>query len=191
MQSRRPPILLILFLLIIALELYHHRYGVMARLHLLNNVKPVGKSILEAGQHLPVMEMTTIGGQRLSIAPKPGHIMYLNVFATWCPECKKEMPALQQLAHETAAMSVDVVGVDQQEDIAPVDAFVAQYGLTYPIFMDDQDLTHLLMGVRYIPTSFIVDSHGVVRARITGALTLAQMEQAVGTVLRGGSIANE
>jgi cytochrome c biogenesis protein CcmG, thiol:disulfide interchange protein DsbE len=190
MQSRRPPILLILFVLLAMVVLYQHRHGVVARVRALTNVKPVGRSVLEAGQPLPAVQMTNLAGEHLALAARPGHILYLNVFATWCPDCQEETPALEQLSRATASMPVDVVGVDQEEEVEPVSAFAQRYGLTYPIFLDQDGVTHDLMGVRFIPTSLIVDSHGIVRARITGALTLAQMESAVGTVLRGGTIAS-
>jgi len=191
MRSRRPPILLIIFLIAVALFLYHHRHGVVARMRSLMNIKPPAnvRTVLEAGQRLPVVELTSLGGQRLSVTPQPGHVLYLNVFTTWCPECKKETPALEALRVATKAMPVDIVGVDQEEEVGIVSQFVQNYGLTYPVLIDDGGLTHTLMGVRYIPTSFIVDSRGTVRARITGALTLAQMEQAVNMVLHGQKIA--
>ncbi len=190
MQSRRPPLLLILFLLLAVVVLYQHRHGVMARVRALTNVKPVGKAVLEAGQPLPVVQLENLAGERLSVEPRPGHVLYLNVFATWCPDCQLETPALEELSRATASMPVDIVGVDQEEELAPVSLFAQRYGLTYPIFLDQDGLTHSLMGVRFIPTSLIIDSHGIVRARITGALTLAQMESAVGTVLRGGTVAS-
>ncbi|HEV2877955.1 MAG TPA: TlpA disulfide reductase family protein [Candidatus Eremiobacteraceae bacterium] len=191
MQSRRAPLLLIIFLIVLAAFLYHHRYGVMSRVRALMNIKPPSntRTVLEAGQRLPAVQLTNLGGQQLVLAPQPGHVLYLNVFTTWCPECQKETPALEELRKKTAGMPVDIIGVDQEEDIAPISDFVQRYGLTYPIFIDSSGVTHTAMGVRYIPTSFIVDSHGVVRARITGAITLAQMEQAVNMVLRGGRIA--
>lgn len=191
MRSRRPPILLIIFAVIVALVLYQHRHGVVARVRALMNIKPPpnARTVLEAGQRLPVVELTTLGGQRLLVRPQPGHVLYLNVFTTWCPECKKETPALEDLRNATKSLPVDVAGVDQEEEVPIVSQFVQDYGLTYPIFIDDGGITHTLMGVRYIPTSFIVDSKGTVRARITGALTLAQMEQAVNMALRGKKIA--
>jgi thiol-disulfide isomerase/thioredoxin len=190
MQSRRVLPLLAIFLIVVAGFLYQHRHGVMSRVRALMNVKPPAnaRTVLEAGQRLPAVQLTNLGGQQLVLAPQPGHVLYLNVFTTWCPECKKETPALEELRKKTARLPVDIIGVDQEEDLAPISDFVQRYGLTYPIFLDSDGITHTAMGVRYIPTSFIVDSHGIVRARITGAITLAQMEQAVDTVLRGGRI---
>ncbi len=188
MTSRRPPVLFIIFLLVAAVFLYQHRHGVVARVRAALNIKPTGKALLVAGQPLPVITLTDLSGKTAPIAPRPGHIMYLNVFATWCPNCQQETPALEQLNKAVAKMPVDVVGVSQEEDIDPVSEFAQTYGLTYPIFLDQQGLTHSLMDVRYIPTSFIVDSRGIVRARITGPITLAQMEGAVSTVLHGGTV---
>jgi len=191
MRSRRPPILLIIFLIAFALIAYHHRYGLVARVRALMNIKPPAnvRTVLEAGQRLPLVQLTSLGGQRLSVTPQPGHVLYLNVFTTWCPECQKETPALEELRNATKAMPIDIVGIDQDEEIATVSQFVQNYGLTYPVLIDDGDVTHSLMGVSYIPTSFIVDSRGTVRARIIGAITLAQMERAVNMVLHGTKIA--
>ncbi len=187
MQLRRL-LLAFLLLIILAAFLYHHRYGVVARLRALANIKPSGRAVLDTGQAMPPFSLTNLGGQHVSVEAQPGHVLYLNVFATWCPDCAKETPALEQLRKVTAGMPVDIVGVDQQEEISTVSSFAQRYGLTYPIFLDGDNLSAGLLGVRYIPTSFLVDSHGIIRARISGALTLAQMEELVGVTLRGGTV---
>ena len=191
MRSRLPLILFIIFLIAAGLFLYHHRHGVVARVRALMNIKPPAntRTVLEAGQRLPIVPLTNLGGQHLAVAPQPGHVLYLNIFTTWCPDCQQETPALEELRKATRTMPVDVVGVDQEEEIATVSQFVQNYGLTYPVFIDDGGITHTLMGVHYIPTSFIVDSRGIVRARITGAITFAQMKQALKAVMRSEKMA--
>jgi cytochrome c biogenesis protein CcmG, thiol:disulfide interchange protein DsbE len=189
MRSRRAPLLLLVIALLLAVFLFQHRHGVIARFRQLTNIKPTGRALLEAGQPLPAFQLTTLGGQRLAVVPRPGHIMLLNVFAAWCPNCQQETPALETLSKKTASMPVDVVGIDQEEDVATVGEFVQRYGLTYPIFLDNEGVTHGLLGARFIPTSFLIDSHGVIRARITGALTLAQMELLVDQTLRARPVA--
>jgi thiol-disulfide isomerase/thioredoxin len=190
MTSRRPPFALLLLALVAALFLYHHRAGVIARVRAVLNIKPTGKALLVAGEALPAMTLTNLAGETQKIAPRPGRILYVNVFATWCPDCQEETPALEQLAKATSQIPVDIVGISQQEDIDPVSEFAQRYGLTYPIFLDERGVSHALLDVRYIPTSFIVDSHGIVRARMTGALTLAQMQDAVAAVLQGRTLAS-
>lgn len=190
MTSRRPPFALIVLALAAALFLYHHRQGVIARVRAVLNVRPTGKALLVAGQPLPVVTLTNLAGETQKIEPRPGRVLYVNVFATWCPDCQEETPALERLAKTTARMPVDIVGISQQEDIDPVSEFAQRYGLTYPIFLDERGLSHALMDVRYIPTSFIVDSHGIVRARMTGALTFDQMQNAVTAVLAGRTLAS-
>ena len=189
MTRRRPPVPLLLLLLLFVVVLYQHRHGVMARVRAALNIRPTTKAMLQAGQPLPIITLESLSGAATQIAPRPGRILYLNVFATWCPDCIEETPALEQLTTSVAAMPVDVVGVSQGEDLPTVSDFAQKYGLTYPLYLDPQALTHSLMDVRFIPTSFIVDSHGVIRARITGAITLAQMKSAVATVLHGGTVA--
>jgi cytochrome c biogenesis protein CcmG, thiol:disulfide interchange protein DsbE len=189
MRSPRAQLFLLIVALLAVAFLYQHRHGVIARFRQLTNIKPTGRAVLEAGQPLPAFQLTTLGGQRLAVTPKPGHIMLLNVFASSCPNCQEETPALETLSKKTASMPVDIVGIDQEEDIATVGEFVQRYSLTYPIFLDNEGVTHGLLGARFIPTSFLIDSHGIIRARITGALTLAQMEQLVDETLHARPMA--
>ena len=192
MSLRRPPLLALLLALVAVLFLYHHRHGVVARIRAALNIRPTAKALLQPGQPLPSLTLTNLAGQTKPLAAAPGRLLYLNVFATWCPDCQKETPALEQLARSAAATRrLDVVGVSQMEDLDVVSEFAQNYGLTYPIFLDPLGSSKTLMDVRFIPTSFIVDDRGIVRARITGAVTLAQMQGAVDTVRRGGMVATQ
>jgi thiol-disulfide isomerase/thioredoxin len=173
---------LALFLLVIVAALLvfgrHHGLGIAFRRIVLGQ-HVVAPGRLLVGQQLRAVTLSKMGGGPVVLAPRPGRVLYLNVFTTWCPGCVQETPALQQLRKATASLPVDVVGVDQQENASTVQAFAAQYGLTYPIFIDDSHETDIGFGVHFLPTTFVIDGQGAVRAHVPGALTLPQMKRLV------------
>lgn len=108
-----------------------------------------------------------------------GSIVVMNLWATWCPPCREEMPALQQFYRENRAKGVVVLGVDQGESAAAAGAFARQHGVTFPILLDaDQQYGRSYHAIG-LPTTVIVDRSGHVVRGIDGELTIAQMRAAV------------
>jgi thiol-disulfide isomerase/thioredoxin len=187
MQSRRWLFLIVVAVLVMAVLAVQHRHGVAARLHRFvfgNN--PAPRAHILVGEAMPKFELSNIAGDRSTIAARPGRVLYLNVFTTWCPDCVLETPTLEKLSRLLAGKPVDIIGIDQQESAYKVRDFAARYGLRYPIFMDDQGISQALLGVHFIPTTFVVDGNGIVRANISGPLTLSQMQQLVQVGLHHG-----
>lgn len=180
MRSARLPLALCL-LVVVAVSLVllrHHGFGTAFRRNVLGE-HIVAPGTLLVGQQLRPITLSKPEGGQVVLAPRPGRVLYLNVFTTWCPGCVQETTALQALRVATGSLPVDVVGVDQQETGSTVEAFSAQYGLTFPIFIDDLHETDVGFGVHFLPTTFVIDSHGLVRAHVPGALTLPQMQRLV------------
>ncbi|MBC5825199.1 MAG: TlpA family protein disulfide reductase [Candidatus Eremiobacteraeota bacterium] len=131
------------------------------------------------GQPLPELSFSELDGSRTKLAPRPGRVLLLNVFASWCRDCNVEMPDLVRLQNSSAGRLVDVVGIDQQEQPQVVESFMSRFNAKYPVLVDHANVTHQSMGIHVIPTSIIVDGHGVVRDKIAGRMTLDQMEALV------------
>lgn len=176
-------VLLIAAVLVIAL-LVQHRHGILYRLRhhsLVVNSPPRG--VLDVGERLPAVTFATLDGSSTAITARPGRVLFLDVFTTWCPDCINETPALEQLRRATTAQPVDIVGLDQQEDAATINQFIARFGLTYPILIDEDNVTQRSFGVHYIPVAYVIDSKGVVRGHIIGPQTFAEMKRLVDDVL--------
>ena len=128
--------------------------------------------------------------------------MLVNIFATWCPPCAKEMPALQTLANTYREQGLVVVGIALDRpglmglatnlDLRThLRRFVADLHVTYPILMADQAITmqdgQMVVeqwgGVPGIPMTYILDRNGVVVHTIIGYRKRAIFEQAVQRVL--------
>ena len=184
MRARLALILLLGILVLAAPFVYKHRAGIEYRIERrVLGLKHLSTGVLKVGDHLPSVTFASLDGSRGMLAAQPGHIMYLNVFTTWCPDCIDETPALQQLRQVTASQPVDVVGLDQQEDADTINRFIHSYSLTFPIFIDDQNITQQLFGIHYIPVTYIVNSEGVIVGRVIGPQTLPEMKRLVDDAL--------
>jgi peroxiredoxin len=137
-----------------------------------------------AGAPAVSYDVKRVDGRTDALARYRGSVVVMNLWATWCPPCREEMPALQQLYREEKSKGVVVLGVDQGESADAAGAFARAHGVTFPILLDaDQQYGRSYAAVG-LPTTVIVDRRGHVVRGIDGQLTLAQMREAIGPALR-------
>ena len=124
-----------------------------------------------------------VGGGSDSLAAHRGSIVVMNFWATWCPPCKEEMPALEQLYRADRKRGLVVLGIDQGESAATAGAFAKAHGVTFPILVDaDQQYASSYVSVG-LPTTVIVGRDGHVVRGIDGAQTLQHFHALIGTLL--------
>jgi thiol-disulfide isomerase/thioredoxin len=118
-----------------------------------------------AGNPVPEVAGTTLAGDSLRLSDFAGGPVLVNLWATWCPPCREEMPYLQSL-HErfapqglrTVAISVDDASARKQ-----VRSFVADAGVTFDVLLDPRGRSMDLFQVIGLPGTFLVDAEGVIR----------------------------
>lgn len=133
---------------------------------------------------VPQYTVVTRDGRTLTADSVRGRVVFVNVWATWCPPCRAEMPALQQLARAYAADSVVVLGLSvDRGPAADVDAFLAERGITYPVAIVGQETIAEFGGVRGYPTSFLLDRRGVVRHAVMGPIGPLTLRPAIRRLL--------
>ncbi len=135
-----------------------------------------------AGAPAQSFDVRRTDGRPDSLARHRGQVVLLNIWATWCPPCREEMPALQRFARENAG-KVDVLGVDQGESAAVAQSFAKERGVTFPILLDEQQQYGRAYAAVGMPTSVIVGRDGRVVAGIDGPMTIEQMRAAVAPAL--------
>lgn len=130
-------------------------------------------------QPAPEVAGPTLDGGELSLAQFKGRVVVLNVWASWCAPCRKESPDLQQVWEETRDEGSQFLGIDTRDSDAAANAFVANYGLTYPHLIDTDGRKQLgfsdTLPPQSIPSTLVIDRSGRVAARALGVVTAANL----------------
>jgi thiol-disulfide isomerase/thioredoxin len=120
--------------------------------------------------------MTDVDGRRISTADLKGKVVIVNFWATWCPPCRAEIPALVAL-QEKYRDQLLIIGISDDDDPpAVVKKWAAEHRMNYPIVMATPELRKVFTGVSALPTSFIVSRESRVVMRHVGMLMAATTE---------------
>jgi thiol-disulfide isomerase/thioredoxin len=125
------------------------------------------------GTTAPDYGAVTLDGDSVSLAALRGRLVLLNIWATWCPPCREEIPALQRLHERHAAAGLEVVGVsiDSRGEGENIRTFLEGYGVTYPIWHDPVDRVTTSFRAQGVPTTVLIDREGTVIWRHVGPVT--------------------
>lgn len=113
-----------------------------------------------AGTHPPDFTGHTADARQLSLGELRGKVVLINFWASWCRECRPEMPVLQDLHRELAARGLVIVGINAREDARAVARYAEELGLTFPLVLDPAGKINDLYGVIGLPTTFVVARDG-------------------------------
>jgi peroxiredoxin len=149
------------------------------------SVAPVALTGPQIGQPAPAIDLTTIDGKRVSLDAYRGKTLVLNVWATWCPPCRQEMPDLIGAAPKLAKDGVAFLGVDTTEEAPIVRAYVSAKGVPYPQAIDTSKAFARAYDIQYFPTTFVIDPQGILRARYIDVLGTAQLAALVAAAQAG------
>ncbi|MFD2999069.1 TlpA disulfide reductase family protein [Pontibacter toksunensis] len=135
---------------------------------LLKSGSPAIPSASEAGVVGSGFQLTTLDGATVDFKSLKGKVVFLNIWATWCPPCVAEMPNIQRLYEKVGSdkiafvmLSVDDRGVDK------VQKFIQKKGFTFPVYMPAGLLPEEFSS-EAIPTTFIISPEGKIVARQEG-----------------------
>jgi peroxiredoxin len=123
------------------------------------------------GGPAPAYSARDLSGAEVSLADLEGRVVMLNVWATWCQPCLREMPGLERLhrAYEARGLHVVGVSIDRGSALAEVDRFMGEHGITYSVLHDpDQDVSSVFRTIG-VPETFLIDREGVLVHRWIGA----------------------
>lgn len=135
----------------------------------------------------------TLDGQRVSLSDYAGKVVVVNVWGSWCGECRQEAPALVAAAHRLAGHGVVFLGIDSRDySIANARAFVRHFHVPYPSIYDQSARTLLsfrgTLAPNTIPSTVVIDRRGRVAASVLGRVdttTLVDLVRSVGRPSRG------
>lgn len=120
------------------------------------------------GAQAPDFTLDGLDGEPISLSDFKGKVVFLNFWATWCPPCKAEMPAMGQLYKKFKDKGVVVVAVNHYEEKGKVMHFVADGGYTFPVPLDIKGVASDKYKVRFLPVTFIIDRGGKLIGQVVG-----------------------
>ena len=128
-----------------------------------------GKPQLVKGVPAPNFTLPGLDGKMVSLADYKGKVVFLNIWATWCPPCVEEMPSMEKLYQELKgedfeilAVSIDALGA---KEVIP---FMKKHQLSFPALTDTKGAIKSLYQTTGIPESFIIDKNGIIVEKIIG-----------------------
>lgn len=139
-----------------------------------------------AGFPAPDFTLETLDGEGVTLSALRGQPVVINLWASWCAPCRAEMPALQQLyaAHRDEGLVILAVNTTYQDSQAAAAAFVAEFGLTFPVALDRTGAVSRAYLLRGLPTTLFVDAQGTVDSVVIGGpMDMALMESKIDAIL--------
>ena len=145
---------------------------------------PVG---LAVGDQAPPLALPRLGGGTVDLSSLRGRPVWINFIATWCPDCRDELPIMEAYASQLGDR-LAIVLVDVREDAATVSAFATQLRLDLPIGLDAAGTAQRAWSAYALPVHFWLDARGIVRSVGFGELGPPQFHLSVARVLPGASL---
>jgi peroxiredoxin len=112
--------------------------------------------------------LKTPDGRIVRLSEQRGKVVFVNFWATWCPPCREEMPAMERLFQRTKNDGLVMLAVSVDANPKVIAPFVEEQGFTFTIGLDPKMELANAYGVRALPASFIVDRAGYLAALALG-----------------------
>ena len=138
----------------------------------------------QAGFTAPDFTLQTPNGETYTLSELRGQAVLVNLWATWCPPCRAEMPAIEKMYQEYKDQGFIVLAINMtyQDDPFAIVPFTQEYGLTFPILLEETGDVASAYQLRSLPSSYFIDRAGIIAEVIIGgpmseALLRTRIEQ--------------
>ncbi|WP_045523296.1 peroxiredoxin family protein [Neobacillus niacini] len=140
---------------------------------------------LQEGNKAPDFQLKTLDGADVKLSDLRGKKIILNFWATWCPPCKAEIPHMQDFYVSRDKTKVEILAINlttSEKNPGNVKKFVKDRNVAFPVLLDqDGDISAQYQAIT-IPTSYLIDSLGIVRKKIVGPMDKDMMNQLIKNV---------
>lgn len=122
------------------------------------------------GFSAPDFTLETLEGETITLSDLRGQVVIVNLWASWCPPCRAEMPAIEQIYQSYKAQGLEVLAVNTtyQDSEKAAAQFAQDFGLTFPILLDRDGAVSRSYQLQVLPTTYFIDRQGIIRAVIPG-----------------------
>lgn len=140
-------------------------------------------TVSDLNQALPNLPFTTLDGRTGTLENLRGKVILVNFWATWCPYCRKEMPAMQRFYQDYQAKGFEILAFSTDDDAAKAMQYMRAAGYTFPAAMADTEIQQAFGPISQVPMSMIIDRDGRLRHKIKGQVYYGRIEDLVTPLL--------
>src|SRR5215211_6567067 len=137
--------------------------------------------------NFPAPQLTLMDTQSISrsLVDYQGQVVLVNLWATWCLPCQKEMPALQSFYDKYREQGFVVIAINDGDPTAEVLQFVKDYQLTFPVWLDPTYIaTKQAFKTLNLPSSFVIDRSGIIQLQWVGGISRAMLDKHVSPLIK-------
>lgn len=137
----------------------------------------------QVGDLVPQFELTTFDGESMSLSEHRGQVVVVNFFASWCIPCRQEAADLENAWLAYDGESVQFFGIAYKDARSKAQAFLDEFGVTYPSAFDAGNRVARAYGVTGVPETYVVDQEGRLVRHFLGAVTQAELIREIDALL--------
>ncbi|MBE0596984.1 MAG: redoxin domain-containing protein [Desulfuromonadales bacterium] len=126
-------------------------------------------STVKVGQSAPDFTLKDLQGNQVSLSSLRGKVVFLNFWATWCPPCREEMPAMERLHAAMGGKDFMVVAVNVEDNLSVVRNYLEKNPHAFTILLDPQAQAQQLFNVYRFPETYLIDKQGKIVEHYIGA----------------------
>ena len=124
----------------------------------------------------PDFTLTDLSGKSISLSELKGNVIFINFWATWCGPCRHEIPDFIEFYKQNKDNGVVILGVSVDKSANKVRDFVDEYKINYPIVMATNEMIGDYKPGKFIPTTIVIDTDGMIQEKKVGVMDKATLE---------------
>ncbi len=133
----------------------------------------LGFGIPKKTMEAPDFTTVDINGNSVTLSSFKGKLVFLNLWATWCPPCQKEMPSMQRLSEKMKGKNFTILAVGTpappRETKEKIISYIKDHNYTFPVLVDESQVVYGIYGSGSIPTTWLIAPDGTIIGRFIGA----------------------
>ncbi len=140
--------------------------------------------VSDENRAVPPWQVTLTDGRTLGSDALRGKVVLVNFWATWCPYCRKEMPAIEAFMRDYRNRGFEVIAISVDDPPEKIAAWMKDQGHAFQAAPTNASVATAFGSVTSVPTSFILDADGHIRHKIAGQVYYARLEKLVTPLLK-------